>query len=73
MNERKSEPHQLELNSKRINEINLNLNEADWWGSNSISFSMKLLGAPQQQTQQSSTFIHQPIQSKLKKFSFVGG
>ena len=24
-------PHQLELNSKRINEINLNLNEADWW------------------------------------------
>ena len=32
-----------------------------------------IVGAPQHQTLQSSTFIHQPIQSKLKKFSFVGG
>ena len=31
-------PHQLELNSKRINEINLNLNEADWWRPSGIQW-----------------------------------
>ena len=66
-------PHQLELNSKRINEINLNLNEADWWGSNSISFSMKLLGAPQQQLNLSSTPINHQLNTNQKSLVLLIG